>query len=156
MFNTKTQKFTATSSLKKFICLAVIAMTITLLFSLDSKTVDSFFASENSYDMVVQASELIEKGQKEEAIELYWEAWKVNRFTTSYLLTIGFLYSDINNPEMAGKFLLEFAKRENYHSAMNLDALQESFATVWESEVFLPYRDEAIALNISKNTTEKK
>ena len=139
----------------RILILFFLILPLVSLQSLLWEEVERILETDNSYDLLVQANNLASEGKIEEAIELQFEVWKMNRSSTAHLLVIAFMYSDLNNPEMSGKFLLEFAKRDISGGHFQQEGLESNFANVWNDVIFIPYRDEAIEI-VNTRVNENK
>jgi hypothetical protein len=125
---------------------AILTFTTIFLYSLDKPTVESFFNDETRYEMLLEVDKATDEGRIEDAIDILFNLWKLHRDTYSYLIIIGTMYNDINNPEMAGLFLLEGVSRGIGNGKVNMVGLEENFSKVWSSESFQPYKKEILAL----------
>jgi predicted esterase len=78
-------------------------------------------------------------GNYEKAIEYFLKFWQTQRDNPDALFSIAAAYARLNNPEMAGRFLLEASKRT---LSMDPNRINRIFEEVLDREEFLHYRDE--------------
>ncbi|MCL2064518.1 MAG: hypothetical protein FWG98_09120 [Candidatus Cloacimonetes bacterium] len=130
-----------------FIVFITLFVLSTNLVSLDIEAVKAIFNED--IDELIYLSYVAEsEGRLEVAIEHTYRNWLTNRNGFGPLLSIAMMYNDLNNPEMAGLFLLESVKRSP--TSFRTEAIERGFDNVWNNATFLEYRDEAIALNQKK------
>jgi len=118
------------------------------LFSLSLDTVEAIF-EEDMFELLERASTAFEEGRTHDVIEYSFRAWQMQRSAFIYLLTIAMWYTDLNNPEMAGRFLLEAVKRSP--ATFDKKEVENRFTSIWEESAFLAYRDEALKIIEQRN-----
>ncbi|MCL1826509.1 MAG: hypothetical protein FWG20_00530 [Candidatus Cloacimonetes bacterium] len=132
----------------KWTLLILAVFFVSNAFSLEKEYVKYVFENDNKEELLEQADIAYTQGKLQVAIDILFEVWLTERSFWQYLMTISTFYNDLNKPEMAGIFLLEATNRVD--KAFDVEGLKKSFTKVWDDEIFIPFRDKAIAVNSEK------
>jgi hypothetical protein len=133
---------------KSFYTLLVLAMLFSVLSSMDydMESLDTIFNDDHRNEVIRQSGIAYEEGRIDHSIQLLFEVWKTERTNHAHLTLIAARFSDMNNPEMAGRFLLESAKRSRANDIFVIEGLMNRFENVWSNPSFQTYLDEALTL----------
>ncbi|MDD4155107.1 MAG: dienelactone hydrolase family protein [Candidatus Cloacimonetes bacterium] len=125
-----------TLSYFKGICLFIILILFCNIFALSDTEADSLL-SYNYTGQIQRASDLYNKGQFEESLDLYLKTWQNNYDDSNTLYNIACLYGLLNKGEMAGKFLQEAVSKgfADYEHTKN----DKDFDLVRNDPAFLKY-----------------
>ncbi|MCL2063000.1 MAG: dienelactone hydrolase family protein [Candidatus Cloacimonetes bacterium] len=122
-----------------YVLILSLLLISTEVFGLDMSVADSLL-SHNNIDYVRAGQAAFREGDYEEAIEQFFNYWQTQRDDYNALLQIAIAYSQLNNPELAGRFLQEAQKRTIIQFSREIT--ERHFETVYENEIFQNYLHE--------------
>ncbi|MCL2063850.1 MAG: alpha/beta hydrolase-fold protein [Candidatus Cloacimonetes bacterium] len=134
---------------KVLLVIGIMLMVLsTTLASLNMELVDVLLNHDNhEYMRLGQA--VYSEGRYEEALEYFFRFWQTQRDDENSLYFIALCYNHLNNPELAGKFLLEAKKRTI--TQFSKENTERNFSNVWDNATFRIYLNEVFDLIDQKN-----
>ena len=128
------------------IFILVSFVSVLCAFDFTKENVESVFNEINREEIIEQVSSAIKEDRPEDFINLLFDLWKSERSEHAHLFLISTRFNDLNDPEMAGLFLLESAKRSKPIDRFKTEGLEDRFSNVWDSPIFQTYLAETISI----------